>query len=590
MAFDGVFLAAVIREMSPVIIGARVDKIYQPSKEEIVIQLRFKGGSEKLYISAGANSPRVHLTKAAFENPKAPPMFCMLMRKHLNNGKLIEINQTGLDRIVSFIFESVNELGDLVKVTLCAEIMGRHSNLIMINQEGKVIDSIKRIDSEMSNVRRILPGITYELPPLQPKINILECDVKKAVEQMRNRSDKDLAKTLLEVFQGFSPLLCREAVFYAARGSEIRLSDMDESVESRLVFFINDIKNKISSGCSLYCAALDKNNKPKEYTICNIMQYGRYYITKNYTDSRELLDEFYSERDRIDRMKQRSHDLLKLIVNTSDRISRKLALQKQELSECGEREKLKICGDIINANIYSLSKGMKEAELINFYDENGGTVKVKLDPSLSPVQNAQKYYKEYRKAATAEKKLSELIAQAEQELIYIDSVFDAVLRTSGETELEEIRSELAQQGYIKRRRIKSSNQKPLKPLEYRSTDGFLILCGRNNIQNDKLTLKTARGNDIWCHTHNIPGSHVVIISNGKEIPDSTIEQACMIAAYNSKARESAQVPVDYTQVRYVKKPAGAKPGMVIFENNKTAFITADQDKVSSLAIDTKRNF
>ncbi len=586
MAFDGVFLAAVKSEIEKTALNSRIDKIYQPSREEIVFSLRFKGGSKKLLINAGANMPRVHFTEIQLENPKSPPMFCMLLRKHLNGGKLVEVTQSGLDRILVLKFESSDELGDLTEISVVIEIMGRHSNLIVVNKDGTVIDSIKRVDDSMSSVRRMLPGIKYALPPTQDKLCLKDCEPGEVVRRIKAQSDGELAKCLMNCVQGFSPILCREAVQYAARRTDIKKSEANENVFSRLEFFLNNVKQSIETAAFTFTVAAEQNGKPKDFTVVPINQYGTYMITKRYESAGELLDAFYSERGRIERMKQRSHDLLKLLVNTSERISRKLELQKQELEQSQERETLKKYGDIISANFYTLKKGQSFAELEDFYDESLPTIKIKLDPALTPQENAQKYYKEYRKAATAEQKLRQLIISARNELEYIDSVFDSVSRTTGETELNEIRDELFEQGYLKRARsVKKSQQKPPKPLEFVSSDGFTVLCGKNNRQNDNLTLKQARGNDIWCHTHNIPGSHVIIISDGKSVPDKTIEDACHIAAFNSKARGSAQVPVDYTFAKNVKKPNGAKPGMVIFEGNKTVYITPDEERIKRLSVD-----
>lgn len=585
MAFDGIFLSAVKSEIEKIAINSRVDKIYQPSREEIVMVLRFKGGSVKLLINVGANSPRIHFTTVPVENPKSPPMFCMLLRKHLNAGKLVSVEQVGMDRILKLNFESVNELGDLVNITIVIEIMGRHSNLILLGPDNRVIDSVKRIDDSMSSVRRVLPGVEYLLPPMQDKLSLDEAELDDIMNEIKSAKDADLSKVIMGTIQGISPILSREIVQYAARGQEIRKNEASEDVFSRLKFFLGDIKNKINNNDYCYTMVSEQSGKPKDFTIVPINQYGTYMLTKSFESAGELLDGFYSERDRVERMKQRSHSLLKMLVNSSERVSRKLVAQKEELSQSKERELLKKYGDIISANFYTMQKGMSSVVLQDFYDENYSDIEIKLDPSLTPQENAQKYYKEYRKAATAEKMLIKLIESAEIELEYIDSVFDAVTRTTGESELVEIREELIEQGYIKRIKGKKNIQKPLKPIEYRSSDGFTILCGRNNKQNDKLTLKQARGNDMWCHTHNIPGSHVVIFSDGKDIPDKTIEDACHIAAYNSKARGSNQVPVDYTLIKNIKKPNGAKPGMVIFSTNQTVYIAPDEQRVESLRID-----
>ncbi len=581
MALDGAFLHMIKTDLEREVLGSRIDKISQPSREEIIITLRFKGGSKKLLVSAGANSPRIHFTQIPLENPKTPPMFCMLLRKYLGAGKLIFIKQIGLDRILHLGFETVNELGDTTVVTMAVEIMGRHSNIILVNEQGKVIDSIKRIDEEMSSVRMVLPGLPYTLPPMQDKVNLLEEGSEGVLKALEKADNGELSKALLSVMQGMSPVVCREIAAYVTREQTVYKDDLTPDQWVRLKFYLDNLRDRMNGEHPAFTMLMEKNGKPKEFSFFPILQYGTALIQKPYETASGLLDNFYSERDRIERMKQRSHGLLKLLVSATERITRKLASQEEELKECGERERLKTYGDLLNANLYQMQKGMDSVTLENFYDEMK-PVNIPLDPALTPVKNAQKYYTEYRKAATAEKMLTSLIAQGEQELVYLDSVFDAVSRTTGESELLEIREELAEQGYLKNYKNRNKQLKPQPPIQYRSSDGFTILCGRNNKQNDKLTLKTARGEDLWCHTHNIPGSHVIIVAEGREIPDRTIEEACMIAAYNSKARGSSQVPVDYTKARYVKKPNGAKPGMVIFTDNRTAYLTPDEERVKAL--------
>ncbi len=586
MALDGIFLSCIKRELKEAV-GSRIDKIHQPSREEVVITLRHRGGNAKLLISVGADSPRLHFTGVTLENPKAPPMFCMLLRKHLGAGKLTAVRQQGLDRVLFLDFETVNELGDLVTVTLAVEIMGRHSNLIVINQAGKVVDAIKRVDPEMSSVRPILPQMNYVLPPAQDKLNLFDVSNEEIVGAVTAYpKDQALSKVLVGVLQGVSPVFAREAAYYACRGAEVVKSELSEPQKERLAFYLGRVRKDLTEGAPKMTMALDLNGTPREFSFVELHQYGAAMLTKPYETASALLDDFYSQRDQISRMKQRSNDLLKLIVNRTERTQRKLEAQKQELAQCGERETLKICGDLLNSNLYRLEKGMSSVTLENFYAEDAAPVAIELDPSLSPAQNAQKYYNEYRKAATAEKMLAGLIRQAEEELVYLDSVFDEVTRTEGESELLEIREELTEGGYLRNYRRKNLKQlKPRPPLRFRSSDGFTILCGRNNRQNDRLSMKEARNHDLWLHTHNIPGSHVIVVTNGEKVPDRTVEEAAVIAAYHSKAQDSVQVPVDYTEIRNVHKPNGAKPGMVIFENYQTAYIKPDRETVERLLQD-----
>ena len=593
MALDGALLRQIKHELEGCLIGSRVDKIHQFSREEMVFVLRLRepaadgARSAKLYLSAGADSPRLHLTSSSFENPKSPPMFCMLMRKHLGSAKLLEIRQVGLDRILHLIFETRNEMGDLIELTVAIEIMGRHSNIILIDENGRVIDSIKRIDDTMSSVRPILPGVRYTLPPAQDKLDLITSTPEQIEQRLIEGKDTPLSKALLAAVQGVSPIVCREVANYVFVGDDRVISQMTPDHFDRLRFFLSRVILMARDYTGTPTSVIDSRKKPMDFSFLDIHQYGGSMFTRTYDSYSQLLDDFYTQRDNIQRMRHRSSDLLKVLANTADRIARKLSLQQKELADCSDRETWKIYGDLISANLYSIQKGDRTARLINFYDEAQSEVVIPLDPRKTPAQNAQKYYGEYRKADTAEKKLRELIEEGQQEAVYIDSVFDALTRAQTNDELTAIRAELAEQGYLRKKgsAAKKGKEPKLAPKRYRSDDGFTILAGRNNVQNDQLTLKEARGRDYWFHTKNIPGSHTIVVSDGQEVPDSTLHQAAILAAVNSKAAESSQVPVDYTLIKNVKKPRGAKPGMVIYVSYQTAYVTPDLELEKRLAID-----
>lgn len=593
MALDGALLRQIKHELEGCLIGSRVDKIHQFSREEMVFVLRLRepaadgARSAKLYLSAGADSPRLHLTSSSFENPKSPPMFCMLMRKHLGSAKLLEIRQVGLDRILHLIFETRNEMGDLIELTVAIEIMGRHSNIILIDENGRVIDSIKRIDDTMSSVRPILPGVRYTLPPAQDKLDLITRTPEQIEQRLIEGKDTPLSKALLAAVQGVSPIVCREVANYVFVGDDRVISEMTPDHFDRLRFFLSRVILMARDYTGTPTSVIDSRKKPMDFSFLDIHQYGGSMFTRTYDSYSQLLDDFYTQRDNIQRMRHRSSDLLKVLANTADRIARKLSLQQKELADCSDRETWKIYGDLISANLYSIQKGDRTARLINFYDEAQSEVVIPLDPRKTPAQNAQKYYGEYRKADTAEKKLRELIEEGQQEAVYIDSVFDALTRAQTNDELTAIRAELAEQGYLRKKgsAAKKGKEPKLAPKRYRSDDGFTILVGRNNVQNDQLTLKEARGRDYWFHTKNIPGSHTIVVSDGQEVPDSTLHQAAILAAVNSKAAESSQVPVDYTLIKNVKKPRGAKPGMVIYVSYQTAYVTPDLELEKRLAID-----
>ncbi len=558
--------------------GARVDKIYQPSREELVLALRTRESAWKLLLSARANSARVHFTQVALENPKQPPMLCMLLRKKLLGAKLIGLRQPGLERLLHFDFDTVNELGDHVTLTLTIEIMGRYSNVILTDEQGKIIDSLKRVDAEMSSQRLVLPGLTYQLPPPQDKLCLLTAGIQEVVAAIKNLpGDMSLSKALLTVLQGVSPVVCRELEHRVGRGADLYIKEMDEEQYFRTGFFTQKLKETLETASGVPSMAVDRQKKPMDFSFFEIQQYGTAAVVSKEESFSTLLDRFYSERDQLERMRVREQDLLRLLSNASDRLSRKINLQRAELSQCAQRDVLRVAGDLINANLYAMEKGAESVELANFYDE-GKPMLIALDPALSPAQNAQKYYKEYRKAKTAEEKLTEQIELARKELEYLDTVLDALSRAATAQDLAEIRAELGAEGYVRidRRR----KEKPVlagAPMKFETSDGLTVLVGRNNRQNDKLTLKTARNGDVWFHTKNIPGSHTVLVTNGKEPSQQAMEEAAVLAARYSRAKDSSQVPVDYTQIRNVSKPQGAKPGMVIYVNYKTVFVDPQKE-------------
>lgn len=579
MSLDGAFLHIVCNELQP-LVGARVDKVYQPSREEIVVSLRtYRDGGRKIVLSANSVSARVNLTTAAFENPQQPPMFCMLLRKHLSGGRLMAIRQDGLERIVSLDFECTNEIGDIVTNSLVAEIMGRHSNIILV-RDGRVIDSVKRITDDISSVRRVLPGIQYEAPPRQDRLCLLDAEPQQVLDAIADSPER-LCKKLSAVLEGVSPILTREMAWYSAKDVDAACNALSDSAKDRLRFILGRVKSAVSGGECCFTVVSEPGGRKKDFCFINIEQYSTSMVISHENSANELLDGFFASQDRTERTRQRAHDLLKLLMNSYERVSRKLELQKKELAECSEREVFRVRGDLINANIWRLEKGQSKAVLEDF--TTGEPVEIQLDPRLTPAQNAQKYYTEYRKLDTAEKKLTELIAKGQQELVYIDSVFDAASRTDSESDLAEIRRELREQGYLKGGvRADEKVKKTSDPLHFRSSEGFEILVGRNNRQNDQLTLKTAKATDIWLHTQGIAGSHVIIRTEGRQPGEQTLFEAAQLAAFHSKGRSGSGVPVDYVAVKFVKKPAGAKPGMVIFTNNRTLYVTPDENLVNSL--------
>lgn len=584
MALDGAMLSLIKAEIEQKTLNARIDKIYQPSKEELVMVMRGRQGTYRLLLSSKAASPRIHFTEYAPENPKSPPMLCMLLRKHLTGAKLIEINQPGLERVLHLKFAATNDLGDPVCFIISIEIMGRHSNIILIDQNECVVDSVKRVNAEMSSVRLVLPGVRYVLPPSQgERVDLLLYPASDVLIMLEQHKEEELSKALLGVLFGFSPIVCREIAEFTAHGVQVYSHSLTKMQEERLIFKLNQVVGLLQSGGSPTMVIRNDTGKPMDFSFMPIMQYGTMASTKTFETYGQLLDGFYAERDRQERIKVKAQDLLKLLSNAADRIGRKIAAQRAELLKSGDREALKMMGDLINSNLHMLEKGVPFIEVENYFDEQCPIIRIQMDPSKTPSQNAQKYYKNYRRAYTAEQMLTVQIAEGERELEYIDTVFDALSRADTERELVEIRQELASVGYARLPKSgKMKNPAPLGALTFISSDGFKIFVGRNNRQNDRLTLKESHGNDIWLHTRNIPGSHVVIAAENNQVPDSTILEAAMLAANHSKAKDSSQVPVDYTFIKRVKKPAGSKPGKVTYSDFKTVFVTPDAEKTEKM--------
>lgn len=557
MALDGIYLHLLKNEISDRVTGCRVDKIYQPSKDEILFTFRTRNGTEKLLLSAKADCARIQFTSAHIENPKKPPMLTMLLRKLLCGGVLKEIRQDGFERILTLVFDCRNDLGDPVIYNVIIEIMGRYSNIIITDETDKIIECIKRIDALKSSVRQILPGLKYALPPAQHKMNILTDDVSDIENAMAASHCQKRSKAAQEVLQGISPIVARE-IEYGKTLTELK----------------NDIQYPIPTVVML--------DGPKDFTFFEPKQYDGMCQLKTFDDFSSLIDYFYYEQVRHDRIKQRSNDLFKHLTTLKERAVRKAINRQNELEECKDKDKFRIYGDIITANAYALKKGSFFYDLQNFYDNNA-EIRIPADPTLSPSQNAQKYYKEYRKKQVAESKLNDFIAEAEDEAAYLESVIDSLSRAESDSEITAIRTELYESGFLSKRGTKNNKQKKLPPKKYISSEGFTIYVGRNNVQNDQLTLKTAKNYDLWFHVKDAAGSHVIVTAvKDKPFTDTLIRQAAMLAAHNSKASGSSNVAVDYTIVKNVHKPNGAKPGMVIYDNYNTEYVTPNEEELSEV--------
>ncbi len=578
MALDGIYLHFLKMELKEALIGAKAEKIYQPTKNELVIVLRTRQGAYKLFFSCSGNSSRVNITEHSPDNPQKPPMLCMLLRKHLQGATLKEIRQQEFDRILFFDFDAVNEIGDRVKLCLVTEIMAQHSNIILLNGEGKIIDAFRRMDDEKS-VREVLPGGTYVLPPMYEKENILSCDLKAVCERI-GKSEKLLSKELLNIFQGFSPLVCREMASLVTGSDEtgVALSFSQlEMLENELM----KIRNIIEKNTPLPFLLSDADGKPYDFSYMPIKQYSDALEGQECASLSALLDSFFFERDRVERTKRRAWDLYKTLTGAVERVARRINNQTAELKECENKEQLRIFAELITANQYSLEKGVSVYEIPNYYDNNN-LVKIPVNSAFAPQKNAQKYYKDYKKAHTAEKMLKTLIEDGKKELTYLESVLDSLSRAQTEAELFAIRNELIDGGYVRNRKnSKQQKQKELPFIEYKTTDGFRVAVGRNNVQNDKLTFKTANNHDMWLHVQGFAGSHTVIFSDKKEITDTAILEAASIAAYHSKARDLKNVPVDYTLIKNIKKPNGAPYGFVVYYTYNTVIVNPNDKNKNS---------
>lgn len=564
MALDGMFLSFLVSSVNDLLAGSKVDKIHQPSKNELVFIMRTRGGMHKLYFSADANSPRFAVVEKTPENPQTPPMLCMLLRKKLVGATLKAVEQYGLDRIAFFKFDATNEIGDKVDLTLAVEIMAQHSNVILFDGDNRIVDALRRVDSEKSSYRLVLPGAQYKLPPAQDKMDLRSSEPEKACEAVLLNSSSRLSSAILKSIQGVSPMLSRE-LSYRACYDDKGVGELSAEEKMKLLCELSALKKMLLNGNIAPSMVLDESEKPMEFSFLPITQYGKSYKVIEKNDVFSLLEGFYSERDRLLRTRSKCAELFKQLENAIERASRKLNNQRDDLKKCADREELRIKAELITAAQYRLQKGASVYEVENYYDNNS-IVKIDVDPALSPSQNSQKLYKEYKKACTAENMLIKLIAEGESDLEYLESVKDLLERSTLEREFGEIKDELVSQGFVKSKKNgkKQMKKQALPPLEFKTSQGLTVLVGRNNLQNDKLTFKTGRKGDIWLHAQKCPGSHALLLSEGKEIPDEAIVEAAEIAAFYSSAKDSTLVTVDYTDVKNIKKPNGAKPGFVVY--------------------------
>ncbi len=580
MPLDAVCLTGVVRELQRAAAGARVEKVQQPARDQIVLTLR---GNRRLLLCAGANQARIHLTCQPRENPAAPPMFCMLLRKHLGGGLLTEITQPSLERVVFLTFQVLSELGEPERRQLVLECMGRRSNLILLDGDGRIIDCLRRVDMERSQQRQVLPGLFYRMPPALEKEDPLAVEREGFAALARAADGKAADAFLLDTFFGLSPLICRELAFRASGETDGRLDAGDEGLLERLENAFFDWQGAVKEN-RFSPVLLQRDGKPLEFSYCPIRQYGQAAEAVPFSDFSSLLDTFYEARDRQERSRQRGQELHRAAVTARDRVARKLALQEQELASTEQRETWRLCGELITANLYRMERGAASLRAENYYAEGCPQVEIPLDPLLTPQENAARYFRRYQKAKTARLHLTEQLEKGRGELEYLNSVVDELSRAELEQDFQDIRAELAAAGYLRNRGGKKEPKRGAsRPREFRSSAGLRILVGRSNVQNDLLTRQADKG-DLWFHTQKIHGSHVILCTGGQKPDDQSVTEAAVLAAWFSQGQDSSRVAVDYTQVKYVKKPAAARPGMVVYTTYQTAYVRPDQALVKALAV------
>jgi len=581
MAFDAGMLACVLGEIQTQLIGGKIEKIYMPQRDMVILVLKNGRDAFRLLINAGSSSPRLCITDEKAENPATPPMFCMMLRKHLGGAKLTGVDQLGFERVARFTFETYDELGFKTSKYIIAEIMGKYSNLILSDNDDKMIGILKPVDFTTSQKRQLLPGMRYEVPPPQAKDDPLSASVDSFNRVMGALDpDSSAEKALLHSYLGMSSLTAREIVYRSAGRTDATLRECSGTLWREFSEYAKSIRNHTAVPYLI----VSPEGAPEEYSYMEILQYGNSKKSIRKDTFSELIDSYFEDRSRIDSLRQRGADLIHLLSTALTRIEKKLAVQMKELSECDAGETYRLYGDLLTSNICRLKKGAGSVVLDNYY-EPGTTVEIPLNALYTPAQNAQMYYKKYNKTKSAKKHLTEQIEKSNSELVYIQSVQESLARAENEKDLIDIRQELYMSGYASRmRNFTVRKQTTPAVMQFRTSDGRRVYCGKNNTANDYLTTKLADRSDWWFHVKNQPGSHVVLTCDGEsdEPTDRDFTSAAEIAAYYSSARDGVMVPVDYTRVRYVKKPAGAKPGFVIYTTNWTAYVTPQKEKVEAM--------
>lgn len=570
MAFDGITVAALVQELRDNLTGGRIAKIAQPEPDELLLTIKTPTGQRKLYISASASLPLIYLTDENKLSPMTAPNFCMLLRKHIGNGRITSISQPKLERIISLHIEHLNELGDLCEKKLIIEIMGKHSNIIFCDDKDMILDSIKHVSAQMSSVREVLPGRTYFIPDTMEKSDPLSVNEKKFLDTLKEKP-VPLGKAIYTSFTGISPVIAEDICFLAGLDSQLPASELDEDTFLHLFrqfsYYMDDIR-----GCHFHPCIYYDGTSPKDFGAVALSHFSN-YTKQEFTSISEALNTYYATKNTLTRIRQKSADLRHVVQTALERNRKKYDLQKKQLRDTENREKYKVYGELIHTYGYNLAPNSRELTALNYYTNE--EITIPLDPTLTPAENAQKYFNKYNKQKRTFEALTELIQETADDIHYLESISNSLDIALTEADLIQIKEELMQTGYVRRKYTKKKEKITSRPMHYISSDGYHMYVGKNNLQNEELTFSFANGNDWWFHAKGAPGSHVIVKTGGDELPDRTFEEAGRLAAYYSKNRGSDKVEIDYVEKKHVKKPNGSKPGFVVYYTNYSLVIDSD---------------
>lgn len=577
MAFDGITIANIVHELNRNLLDGRINKIAQPETDELLLTIKTPGGQRRLSISASASLPLIYLTEGNKPSPMTAPNFCMLLRKHINNGRITKIWQPKLERIIHFEIEHLDELGDLCKKELIVEIMGKHSNIIFCNEDGTIIDSIKHVSSQMSSVREVLPGRTYFIPDTMEKSDPLSVSFAE-FQRVLTEKPMPLSKAVYTSFTGISPVVAEEICYLSGIDSSPTPRELSEDLLTHLYRQFTLYFEEVSAG-HFSPAIYYHGAEPKEFSALPLTHFSQ-YIRKEYDSISRLLEDYYAEKNTLTRIRQKSVDLRRVVQTALERNRKKYDLQAKQLRDTENREKFKVYGELIHTYGYNLEPGAKKLEALNYYTNE--MITIPLDSTKTPQENALKYFEKYNKQKRTFEALTSLIEETRDDISYLESVSNALDIALSEDDLTQIKEELIESGYIRRKFTKKKVKITSKPFHYLSSDGYHIYVGKNNLQNEELTFHFASGNDWWFHAKGIPGSHVIVKTNGEELPDRTFEEAGKLAAYYSKNRGSEKIEIDYIEKKHVKKPKGGKPGFVVYYTNYSLMIDSDISQIKQL--------